>query len=82
MLSLDYCTVTLRDRNWASPNNAIHISNPEECLLEESRDVFLFFAIGRELEEWFWAVQKGSQLSEMVRPGLQKEKNCPKRTLT
>jgi len=63
VILLDNCDVSVPNRNWASPQNAIVISHPEDYLLESTKKICIYYAIGRELEEWFWAVKTASELS-------------------
>lgn len=62
VINLDGCSVSVPNRNWASPMNAIEISHQEECLLETTKKICVFFAIGKELEEWHWAIKTASEL--------------------
>ena len=46
--------------------NAIEIQHPSENLIDNSSKIWLSFATGHELEQWYWAVYRGSKLHLMV----------------
>lgn len=42
--------------------NAIEVSHREEYVLDTTKKICIFFAVGRELEEWYWGVKTASEL--------------------
>jgi len=64
IINLDNCNIKVPHKNWASPTNAIEISNPDTAVYNGNHIVFMYFPIGKELEDWYWRLSVASQLSK------------------